>query len=209
MAAPTDSNVALCNRVISRLGSTDFISSLSDDKRNARILNQNFEFLRDVLNADHPWNWAIKRSTLAVDSGATPNHEFAYSYTLPTDYMKLVRDADEVDGVYEDYRIEGNYYVTDQGSVKIEYVARIEDLNAWGELAREALVELLMAECGTAIADKSASYIQARYQLYEQKLLAAKSRDAQEGRPRALVANTWVNARNQTQGTGNRVSDFY
>ncbi len=210
MAAPTDSNVNLCNRVITRLGSTDTISALSDDKRNARILNANFEFLRDTVNAAHPWNWAIKRSTLAEDAGATPNHEFTTSFTLPTDFMDLVRDADEVDGYYEDYRIEGDYYVTNQGTVKIEYVARIEDLNEWHPLAREALVDLLLAECGPAIRDNlSANAIQAFYQRYEAKLQAAKSRDAQDGRPRVFVANTWVNARNQGQGAGNKVSDFY
>lgn len=210
MAAPSDSAVKICNRVLTRLGHARLITSLSDDEREARILDTNYEYLRDAFNASHPWNWAIKRATLAIDAGEVPNHEFTNAFTLPNDFMDLVRDANEAEDIYGEFRIEGDHILTDESTLKIEYLARKEDLNEWSMLAREAFTTYLMAKCGPGIRDNlAAASIDKLDAIYQREWLYAKSVDAQQGTPREFVTNIWLGSRNQFQGTGAKISDFY
>ena len=211
MAAPVYSSTRICNMALTRLGESELLTSLDTDTRPpAIILRENYESLREVINADSPWAFATRRATLAVDAGATPNHEFSYAYTLPVDYMALVRTEDDAEGFYSDHRIEGDYLLTNETTVKIEYLYRQPDINKWSNYAREALVTLVMAECGPGIKKRlSANYVQGLISVYEDKIFTARALDAQQGKPRTIVADSYLTARQTTAGVGSKVSDFY
>lgn len=77
------SEVEICNSALIKLGD-DTITSLTDDSKRARLCNAQFARLRDEVLRAHPWNFAIRRASLAKLSQA-PAFEFAAAFRLPED----------------------------------------------------------------------------------------------------------------------------
>ena len=192
MASPVYSPVSVCNMALTRLD-VEQITDLSEDSKQARLCNANYDLLRDSFLRGHPWNFAIRRQTLA-SSDPAPNHEYAYRYPLPDDFLAMVRTDYEAQDICTDYRIEAGSIVTSDADAKIEYVARVEDLNLWDPLAIDAFAQRLAAELSHALSG-SASVTQAQWQIYEVKLSAAKTVDSQHGTPRIATPNEWLYAR--------------
>ena len=205
MAAPVDSNVALCNRFLTRIGANQ-IQSLDDEVKEARVCKANFDFLRDDVNSAHAWGFAVKRVELA-QSATAPVYGASYAYAIPEDLLGFITEYNELQGIDAPYRIEGDYIVTNTASVKIEYVARITDLNKWSILAREALIARLQVELSRAITG-TADGTKAYFDIYLNKLSLAGSHNAAESTPRELIVSTYIEARNGSYGVGSKVSDF-
>ena len=205
MAAPIDSNVALCNRFLTRIGANQ-IQSLDEETKEARVCKANFDFLRDDVNSAHAWGFAVKRVELA-QSATAPVYGASYAYAIPEDLLGFITEYNELQGIDAPYRIEGDYIVTNTASVKIEYVARITDLNKWSILAREALIARLQVELSRAITG-TADGTKAYFDIYLNKLSLAGSHNAAESTPRELIVDTYLEARNGSYGVGSKVSDF-
>lgn len=205
MTKPIDSDAALCNRFLTRIGANQ-ITSLEQESKEARILKANFDFLRDDVNTAHAWGFAIKRVELA-QSATAPVYGAAYAYAIPDDLLGFITEYNELQGIEAPYRIEGEYIVTNSTTVKIEYVARIEDLNQWSILAREAFIARLQAELAGTLTGQfnmNKNY----YDLYLNKLSMAGAYNGAESTPREFIVDTWLNARGGSFGTGSKVSDF-
>lgn len=205
MASPIDSDVALCNRFLTRIGANTILS-LDEETKEARVCKANFEFLRDDVNSAHAWGFAVKRVELA-QSATTPVYGASYKYTIPDDLLGFITEYNELQGIDAPYRMEGDYIVTDAATVKIEYVARITDLNKWSILAREALIARLQVELSRAITG-TADGTKAYFDIYLNKLSLAGSHNAAESTPRELIVETYLEARNGSYGVGSKVSDF-
>lgn len=205
MASPIDSDVVLCNRFLTRIGANTILS-LDQETKEARVCKANFEFLRDDVNSAHAWGFAVKRVELAQSTTA-PVYGASYAYTIPDDLLGFITEYNELQGIDAPYRIEGDYIVTNAASVKIEYVARITDLNKWSILAREALIARLQVELSRAITG-TADGTKAYFDIYLNKLSLAGSHNAAESTPRELIVDTYLEARNGSYGVGSKVSDF-
>lgn len=186
------SAVSICNLALMRLGTAP-ITSLSEDTKAATVCNAFYEPCRDALLRSHPWNFAIKRVELAQDLTA-PEFEFAYRYALPADFQKIVRTEDESASCFTEYRIENGFLLTDAGTVKIEYHAKITDPNAFDSLFVMSLA-LSIAIAACMWLTDNASLKQSLQEEYGNMLPEARSVDAQEGTPRNIEANEWVVAR--------------
>ena len=68
------SQVDICNGALNQLGASTIIS-LSDDSKNARMLNQRYDMVRDRVFREHPWNCLLKRVSIAADATA-PTYEY-------------------------------------------------------------------------------------------------------------------------------------
>ena len=205
MATPIDSDVALCNRFLTRIGANQ-IQSLDQETKEARVCKANFDYLRDDVNSAHAWGFAIKRVELAQSSEA-PVYGATYAYTLPDDFLGFIMEYNEVQGIDAPYRVEGDFLVSDEPTMKIEYVARITDLNKWPVMVREALIARLQAELSrpiTGVSDGTRVY----FEVYENRLAMAGSHNAAESTPRELIVTDYINASNGSYGVGSKVSDF-
>ena len=207
------SDVEICNLALTRIGHKTITSLTggSSAERAETLCALHYPLCRDSLLRAHPWNFAIARSTLAQDS-VTPNHEFDYRHALPTDCLKVLRTSWEASGftgtaVYGfpgqsgyanetiPYRIEGRYLLTNESTVSIEYISRVTDVAQYDDIFVDVLAQRLAAEICMALTD-NAGLIQSLWQLYTQKLSEARTNDAQEGTPRAVVdLSPWVQAR--------------
>ena len=137
--------VDICNGALNQLGASTILS-LTEDSKNARLCNARYTQVRDSLFRSHPWNCLQKRVQLAADTTA-PVWGFTSAYTLPTDCLRLLRILD-----YDsNHKVEGRKILTNNSSMKILYVARIEDPNEYDELLRETISAALAADIAYAV----------------------------------------------------------
>lgn len=186
------SAVSICNLALMRLGHNP-ISALNEDSKAGIACNANYEPVRDALLESHPWNFAIKRVELAQDATA-PAFEFAYRYALPADFLRVIRTEDESASVFTEYRIENGYLLSDVGTVKIEYVAKITDPNTFTPLFVDVFAAHLSAAMCMWLNDNQ-SAAQKLEEIAAAKLSIARSTDAMQGTPRDFVADEWLVAR--------------
>lgn len=186
------SAVDICNSALNNIGASNIIA-LTEDSRSGRLCNQRYEFVRDSVFRSHPWNCLIRRATLAQDTDA-PAWEYAYSYQLPADpyCLRILEVEGEKDGV--EYVIEGRKLLTDEGSIKIRYVARITDPNEYDTLLIETIAAALAADLAYPIAN-SIGLQNNLFSIYQSKLSEARFVDATEGTPDVIIATDFINAR--------------
>lgn len=181
------SNVQICNLALLKIGDIT-ITSLTDDTKSARVCNQIFEPIRDAVLREHHWNFAIKREELGLMT-SSPAFEYSNQFQLPSDCLKVI----EVEDHYE-HKIEGGKLLTNESSIFLKYIARIEDPNLYDSLFIEALSARLAAELAIAIADNNTLH-QNMVVLYDEKISMARSLDAKEGTPEGLETTNWLFSR--------------
>ena len=193
--------VDICNHAMDLLGAAT-ITSLTENSKEARLCNRNFDKLRDDVFRSHPWNTAITRATLAKDSTA-PAFGFANQFTLPTNpYCLRVlsfwnSSVDNDVAAYDSnvmYKIEGRKILSNEGSCSITYIARITDTEQYDSLLSSAIAHRLASETAYAITGSN-SVAQAMQGMYEVRLREAKSVDAMEGYPEQPQADEYINIR--------------
>ena len=193
--------VDICNEAMDLLGAAT-ITALTENSKEARLCNRRFETVRDAVLRSHPWNTAIRRASLAQDSDA-PAFGFTYQYTLPTDpYCLRVlsfwnSNVDSEVAAYDSqvmFKIEGRKVLSNEGTCKITYLARVTDTEQYDSLLSSTIAHKLAAETAHAITG-STSVSQAMQQLYQSRLSEARSIDAMEGMPDKIIADDFVNIR--------------
>ena len=138
------SKVAIANGALQRLGAKR-IESLTQDHPNARTMNAAYEPVRRALLRKYDWGFAIARDSIAAD-GTGPVWGDWDRYTKPNNFIRLLRDNESGQAV--DWKIEGNYILSADGSpLEIRYIADIDDPNLYDSLFIEALECALAERC--------------------------------------------------------------
>jgi len=193
--------VDICNEAMDLLGAAT-ITSLTENSKEARLCNRRYETVRDAVLRAHPWNSAITRTSLPQDATA-PAFGFTYQYTLPTDpYCLRVlsfwnSNVDSDTAAYDSqvmYKIEGRKILSNEGTCKITYIARVTDTEQFDPLLSSTIAHRLASETAYAITGSN-SVAQQMFQLYEARLREARSMDAMEGMPDQIIADDYINIR--------------
>lgn len=180
--------VDICNRALSKLGQNR-ITSIDDANEAARACNHAFEFVRDAVLRDHPWNCTVSRVTLAPLS-TTPAYGHDYEYQMPSDCLKVL----EVDTTY-DWAVEGRKILTDEGpSLNVRYQIREEDPNQYDAVLFEVMAARLSYELCEELTQSNTKK-QLLFEDYRQIFLRGKMQDAQEGSATDFAEDEWVNVR--------------
>ena len=178
------------------------IIALTDNSKEARLCNRNFDLVRDAVLRAHPWNIAVTRKELAQDASA-PAFGFTYQYTLPTDpYCLRVlsfwdSNVDNELAAYDSnvmYKIEGRKILSNEGTCNIIYIGRVTDTEQYDSLLSSTIAHRLAAKLAYNITG-SGTVAQTMQALYEERLREAKSIDAMEGYPEQPLADTYTNIR--------------
>ena len=141
------SDVGICNLALMKVGD-ESIMSLQEDSKAARACKLIYEPTRDRLLAAHPWNFALKRTSLARLSEKPP-FEYEYQFQLPTDCLRVWKLYDST----SDYVVEGGKLLIDDTQVKIKYIARITDPNLFSPAFVSALATALAVELSVRLTD--------------------------------------------------------
>lgn len=192
---PAQTDVTICNLALTLLGA-DRITDLLDDSENARKCNAIYSFIRDEVLRAHPWNFAVKRATLA-ELAAPPVYGYDHQFQIPTDCLRVF----EVSSGYSDveseteFEIEGKALLTDMNTCYIRYIFRVTDPTQFDTVFATAFAARLAAELAYSITGHG-SMATAMMQIYEQKMSAAKGADAQEsGLPDTIGGDVWNQSR--------------
>lgn len=139
--------VSICSNALRRLGD-DPITSLTDDTERARLCNALYEDARDLTLRSHPWNFAITRASLAQLS-STPAYGFDHMYALPTDpYCLRVLEMEFADYIFkiENDATNGRVLLTNEGTAKILYIAKITNPTLFDSMFVETLTTKLSSD---------------------------------------------------------------
>lgn len=180
--------VGICNIALRLLGQ-DRISSLDENVEAARILNDIYDYVLKNTLRSHPWNFAIKRGSLAQLS-ATPEYGYSYQYQLPTDCLKVIEMSEDD----AEWVIEGRKLLTDEDEATIQYIALITDPNEYDSNFVMAFAARLAAEMCYPITS-NASLTEAKEAKALDVFVKAKGSDGQEGTPQAEDESSWLDAR--------------
>ena len=213
MSATSDTEI--CNIALTRIGHKQ-ITALSEGTKAGDLCTLHYARTRNAILRAHPWNFAIRRVTLALDA-TTPNHEFSYRHALPEGptpprCLKVIRTHWEAEGITGaaiytfpglmgyapdtiPYRIEGRYLYCNETVAKIEYIGEITDPTEYDELFVDLFAQRLAAELAIALTDNQ-SAAKTLWDVYAMKLAEARTTDAQEGTPREIVdLSPWITVR--------------
>lgn len=192
-----DSFVAIANSALTKLGA-QLITSLDEDTKEARLCAARIYEIRDLILRMHPWNFATKRVVLSPQS-TTPEFEYSYQFTLPTDCLRILRVRPET----EDYRSENGLILANVNTLELVYIYRVTNPVLIEPLCAEVISCYLAYDISYALI-QTGSIQEQLYSLYEQKLRQAKSVDAKENPAQELEANLFLESRYQYPGGGLR-----
>lgn len=179
----------ISNRTLIKLGQPRVSNIETDNSPAAITINNLWASVRDSLLQSYPWNFAIKRVSLAPDT-STPTYGWSTQFTPPIDFLQLLDIKDDID-----YKFEGGKILVDgQTSLFMRYIARIEDTSLWPPLFNEMMMVTLAIEgCDRITQDKNLKQLL----LAEQRVIAQKAlgADAIENLPEDLPLDEWLEAR--------------
>jgi len=181
------SKTEICSAALLALGQ-DPINSIDDQNERARLCKQLYEMVLDDELSLHRWKVARKRASLAKEA-ATPAFGWAYQYALPSDCLRVLSMANDVD-----YEIEGALLLTNDTSANIIYLYRNATVGAYGPGLTSALVARMAAELAMPVTKKD-SIVKAAWAAYWSKIGQAIAADGQQGAVEVIEDRTLVDAR--------------
>lgn len=198
------STVDIANYALNSLGANN-ISSFDENSKPARLINQRYDSVRDSVFRAHPWNCLIRRAELAQETDA-PAFGYTYQYALPTNpyCLRVLEFTNGTLSYPQDnmksntggsvFIVEGRKLLSDEGIVKIKYVARITDPQEYDANLIDVLAASLAFEISYAITGSN-SVKQMMAAEYSDKLKQARFVDGTEGAPQRLEASDFIESR--------------
>lgn len=187
------SEVEICNAALQKLGAQR-ITALTDNSVNARACSACFDRLRLAELRKNPWSFAITRATLAADA-TSPAFGRANSFTLPSDFLRLLSPYPEDNLSSRDWLVEGRAIVTDESApLYIRYMADVSDPNTMDPLFRDALAARMAMEMCEEITQSNTKRQLAAAD-YDMAITDAKKTNAIEKLPQKSPDDTWITVR--------------
>lgn len=201
------SAVESVNKALSNIGDTSFIEDFSDPQNEReRLASLHYDSTLEEVLQDFPWTFARTFAILAVVSGEVPG--WGYKYRYPTDCLmaKIVTD----EGGYrlpaaiwfDSYIYNSQVFQPPRSAFEIQadpddegakiilsdveeaylwYTKKIENLNQWTPLARQALEWALAMKFAIALKADDGQFARAE-QMYQIALSKAQAHAFNEGR---------------------------
>ena len=188
------SKVDLSNEALLMLGANS-ITSFTDNDSNAVLVNRFFDGERDAVLRSHRWNCAITTANLA-SLATTPIIDWEYKFTLPTDpYCLRVLDVRTVTGdIKLDHAIQGRELFTEESTVDITYIQRLEDTTLFDALLYQAIVFRMAWKLAFPITRDNKVMTQMGG-MYESVVRDARAIDSQEGTPEIIESDALTDLR--------------
>ena len=189
------SAVDIANSALNLLGAST-ISAFTDDSKNARLVNQRYEPVRNRVFRSHAWNCLHKRVQLAQNSTA-PVVEYTYAYALPSDCLRVLKVHNgTTDSIASnlDYKLEGRNIVTNEGTVYIVYIAIDTDPNNYDTYLQESISHQLAADLAYAVTNNAT--LADKYMVRaDERLREARFIDATENSLGTIESSEFTDAR--------------
>lgn len=182
--------IEISNMALSVLGAATIVA-FTDASREARLAEQHYAPARDYLLRTYTWKCALRRVSLAALTPA-PTFGYARAFQLPADFLRLKHTSDAES---DTFRLEGKTILSDDITMQINYVRRVENVAEMDEGLKHAIamrMAMLMARSLTAdssVMDRAAG-------LYQDALAEAQLADAREHpQTDAIEPTEWLGGR--------------
>lgn len=192
--------VTIANLAASKIGEDDQLRSPDDDTHVNRTVQAVWDAVRRAALRDHSWNFAMRRSSLAVEALSSVPYPWQSSFRLPAECVRLI----EVLNISsrEDYQVEGKSILADtDGPLYIRFIADVTETALWDDMFVEAFACRLAFQIGPRIVgsefDKGTAW-----KVYKDSLAEAKRVDARENPAIPFEATDWELARTSGNGFG-------
>lgn len=183
--------IRIANMALQRVGVTQAITSLEEKSKEARVVRQLWDHLRDLTLQEFPWDFATKYEALAVlDQTRAP---WAYTYRLPADCLfplglavqAHVSRIEDVLPFMVQSDTSGPILVTDTPDATLRYLARLTDPLDWPIWFHDLLAWRLASELAMPLT------VDARLkQSVDQGLAVARVTSAQRSASTGAMPNT-------------------
>lgn len=139
------SQVAICNNALVRLRASTIIS-LTDNTYESNLCSIVYNV--SAARAMYMYNWSscITRAALA-QSSTDPEFGYSYQYRLPVnpECLRVLTINDLVPGI-EEFKIEGQFLLTDASSVNLKYIGFLTNTSEYGSALTEAVILSLIKD---------------------------------------------------------------
>jgi len=201
--------VALCNLALSHLGDDASVSQVEPPEGSAQAEHcaMFYPLARDALLEMHPWNFATRRTTLAV-AAEEPNSQWRYGYALPSNIIGVFSIGEELasdDDLLNDYEIETDstgqrVLYTDIADARVKYTVAVTDPVRFSPLFSTALSYMLASYLAGPVlkGETGRTVAQSMLQTAMGFLAQAKTSDAKQRRNRRTIEGhvaPWMGAR--------------
>lgn len=182
------SSTEICNYAIALAKSQaidDINSDTSEQARNCQLL---YPLVRDAALRSHNWKCATTRIALTVPDLEAPAFEYDYSFTLPSDCVRVVKlyDSDH------EFLVENGKLLTNEPTPKIVYISQQTDVSKYDALLVEVIAVklayplILSLQGADTVADRLLAY-------HDHILATAKQIDSKEAAPKKIVQKSGWN----------------
>lgn len=182
------SDVSICNSALIKLG-VETITALSDNTRQAKLCNEQYDKLRKSLLREHPWNFAIKRAALTA-SVTVPAWGFSHQFNVPNDCLRLI----DTEYPQDKYQVEDSIILANRDTLNIRYVHDVINTNKFTPDFSE-LLSLKIAIDLSYVLVQSNSLTQQLVGLYDRKLRDVRSFDGQENPAQDVTDDLFILSR--------------
>ena len=197
------SKTQIANRALSKLGQPRVSNIETTDTKPARIISGMYDSVRDALLSSYPWNFAVKRTTLAPDAVA-PSWGWTNAYTPPADFLSIYRvkfnstsgvTVGKLDTTGPPYEFEGGKILTDYGTTLfLQYIAKITNTGEYSATFNEAFSSLMAYEAAEEITQSNTKK-EAALRDFNIAIDTAARVDSKENPIEDLEDDEWVLAR--------------
>lgn len=143
------SETQLCNMALLKYGDATITSINADNNIRDRSCKVLYPIVRDRMLYMFPWNFAMKRADISAQLATTPDFQWDYAYTLPTDCLR----AWELYGTDAEWEVEGGKLLTNQEEeIYIRYISEVKETGLFNPSFVNCVALALAAELASKLA---------------------------------------------------------
>lgn len=181
--------VNICNQALIFLGEKTIIS-LDDNTRQGELCSVFFDNTRDTMLRQHPWNFAIKRKALTLDTVSPVDDEWDNQFILPADHLRSLQTYP----LGAPYTQEGNRLLTNESTITLKYIYSNTDYASWSPDFAQLVAARMAVQLAHTVTNKN-SFVTQAMQWYKEAERMAKGIESQEGSPVTINSDTFIDAR--------------
>jgi hypothetical protein len=191
--AQGDCVVSVANIALTSLGEKP-ITVLSENNKNATLVNARIDDVRRFVLRSHPWRCAKRQVQLAA-AAAAPLFNWTTKYPLPADFIRFYNEDEVTEwlGIWE--VMDGHVYTKRQGVLNCEYIYDLQDYTVMDAALIHVIAYHLASEVGLPIT-QNPSRVELALRTMSGKLELARFINAQEASPREWNVDILLYARN-------------
>jgi hypothetical protein len=188
------SETTIANLALQILGATRVTSIDDSESKSAREIKACYVSLRDSEMQKHPWNFAIKRTTLAP-SAVEPDFEFANAFPLPADCLRVLPpNRNDLDWRFESHEGAPSILTNEGDTLEVVYISRITNTAVFHDCFDMMLAARIADHICEAITQSNQKKVDARDN-YKQARSDAKKQNAFAKISGETPEDTWISVR--------------